>query len=43
MDAFLPQVAPGIAFPEHPVAVERLRLQMQLLYIAGHFGKGPAC
>jgi hypothetical protein len=41
MDAFLPQVAPGIAFPEHPVAVERLRLQMQLL--AGLFGKGPAC
>ena len=31
MDAFLTQVAPRIAFPEHPVAVERLRLQMQLL------------
>ncbi len=31
MDAFLTHVAPRIAFPEHPVAVERLRLQMQLL------------
>jgi AcrR family transcriptional regulator len=31
MDAFLTQVAPRIAFPEHPVAIERLRLQMQLL------------
>ncbi|MCU1260853.1 MAG: Transcriptional regulator, TetR family [Bryobacterales bacterium] len=39
MDAFLTQVAPGIAFPEHPVAVERLRLQMQLL--ARAFRQGP--
>src|SRR5260370_15970231 len=31
MDAFLTHVAPRIAFPEHPVTVERLRLQMQLL------------
>src|SRR6266446_8701262 len=30
MDAFLTQVAPWIAFPEHSVAIERLRLQMQL-------------
>jgi AcrR family transcriptional regulator len=39
MDAFLTQVAPRIAFPEHPVAVERLRLQMQLL--ARAFRQGP--
>jgi AcrR family transcriptional regulator len=39
MDAFLTQVAPGIAFPEHPVALERLRLQMQLL--AQAFRQGP--
>ena len=39
MDAFLTQVAPGIAFPEHPIAVERLRLQMQLL--ARAFRQGP--
>jgi AcrR family transcriptional regulator len=39
MDAFLTHVAPRIAFPEHPVAVERLRLQMQLL--ARAFRQGP--
>ena len=39
MDAFLTHVAPRIAFPEHPVAVERLRLQMQLL--ARSFRQGP--
>ena len=39
MDAFLTHVAPRIAFPEHPVAVERLRLQMQLL--ARAFQQGP--
>jgi AcrR family transcriptional regulator len=39
MDAFLMHAAPGIAFPEHPVAVERLRLQMQLL--ARAFRQGP--
>jgi AcrR family transcriptional regulator len=39
MDAFLTHVAPRIAFPEHPVAVQRLRLQMQLLALA--FRQGP--
>jgi AcrR family transcriptional regulator len=39
MDAFLTHVAPQITFPEHPVTVERLRLQMQLL--ARAFRQGP--
>src|SRR5260221_13463665 len=34
MEAFLTHVAPPIAFPEHPVAVARLRLRMQLLRLA---------